>query len=248
MTKQYGKECFYHVYFAHRGLHDISKGIPENSLTAFRAAADAGYAAELDVRLSKDGKVVIFHDNTLERVCKRKGSVADYDYSELKEMSLYGTDETIPLLTDVLSIFQKRGGPLLVELKAGDRSKELCQKTYALLKTYPGVYCIESFHPFIVNWFRKNAPEVFRGQLSGFPEGYRGSVPYPVALFLSACSLTFLNKPDFIAYEIGERPARIINMQKKGIMMFGWTSRTPDADKNGNDALIFENYRPPLKY
>ncbi|MBR2696308.1 MAG: glycerophosphodiester phosphodiesterase [Parasporobacterium sp.] len=244
----FDKSFFWHVNFAHRGLHDLSKGIPENSLAAFRAAAEAGYGAELDVQLSKDDKVVVFHDDDLKRVCGINGTIADYTYEELSKMSLCGTKETIPLFSDVLDIFKEKGGPLLVELKTGKRNVELCEKTYALLKTYPGVYCIESFNPFIVNWFRKNAPEIFRGQLAEGPGGYRGVVPRFVAHMLSYCRLSFLNKPDFIAYELGKRPKRILRMKEKGRMLFAWTSRSPETDQNENDAIIFEHYLPPLKY
>ncbi len=246
--KRFDKSHFWHINFAHRGLHDLNKGIPENSLAAFRAAAEAGYGAELDVQLSKDGEVVVFHDDTLNRVCGIKGRVADFTYEELHKMSLCGTQETISLFSDVLDIFREKGGPLLVELKTGKRNNELCQKTYALLQTFPRVFCIESFNPFIVNWFRKHAPEVFRGQLAESPGGYNGVVPRYIAHLLSYCRLSFLNKPDFIAYEIGKRPKRILKLKEKGAMLFGWTSRQQEVDESDNDALIFENYQPALRY
>ncbi len=248
MTKQFGKEQFYHLNFAHRGLHDIKNGIPENSLAAFRAAAEAGYGAELDVRLSKDGEVVVFHDNDLKRVCGLEGRVEDFDLEKVRTIKLCGTEETIPLFSDVLSIFRDKGGPLIVEIKTGARNAELCRKTYEQLKKFPGVYCIESFSPVIVNWFRKNAPEVFRGQLAGTPESYKGSVPAPVGHILSSCIVTVFNKPDFIAYQICERPKRVLKMREKGVLLFAWTSRTPDTNEAKNDAVIFEHYRPPLKY
>lgn len=248
MIKLFNKEDFFHIYFAHRGLHDPASGIPENSLAAFRAAVDAGYGAELDVQLSKDGQVVVFHDDTLKRVCGITGKVSDYDYEELQKMQLYGTSETIPLLTDALEIFEKGTGPLIVEIKTGKRNKELCRKTYEILKTYPGVYCVESFNPFIVNWFRKNAPEVFRGQLAEGPGGYPKTIPRLMAHLLSYCRMSFLNKPDFIAYEICRRPKRILKLRDKGILLFAWTSRKPKVDEAENDAIIFEYYRPALKY
>ena len=246
--KLFNKEHFLHLYFAHRGLHDLKSQIPENSLAAFRKAAEAGYGAELDVQLSKDGQVVVFHDDTLDRVCGVKGNVGDYDYAELKKMSLCETTERIPLFSEVLDIFRDKGGPLIVELKTGKRNSELCEKTMQHLKNFPGIFCIESFDPFIVNWFRKNAPEVFRGQLAEGPGGYPRSIPRFAAFLLSRCMLSFLNKPDFIAYEICKRPERIRKMQKKGILLFAWTSRTPDKDEAENDAIIFENYRPPLSF
>jgi len=245
----YGKDYFYHVNFAHRGLHDISRGIPENSLAAFREAACAGYGVELDVQLSMDGQVVVFHDDTLDRVCSVHGNVSDFDYSELQKMQLLGTNETIPLFTDVLSILAQGSGPLIVELKSGARNTELCEKTYRILQGYPGVFCIESFHPMIVNWFRKNAPEIFRGQLAQPAEEYPESISRIAAKILAGCRLSFLNKPDFIAYETGTRPRPVLKRRETGkSLLFAWTSREPDRDQAENDGVIFEKYRPSLKY
>lgn len=244
---QFEKEQFLHVNYAHRGLHDTGSGIPENSLAAFRAAREAGYGAELDVQLSKDGQVVVFHDDTLDRVCSVYGNVCDFIWDELKDMPLLGTDERIPLFTDVLDVFAG-GGPLIVELKSGKRNNELCEKTYEILKSYPGVYCIESFHPFIVKWFKDNAPEVFRGQLAQPAGEYPDTVSRLSAWLLAGCRLSFLNKPDFIAYENVSRPARVLAKRKKGTLLFAWTSRTPDVDQTLNDGVIFENYRPALRY
>ena len=136
-------------------------------LAAFRAAAEKGYGVELDVQLSSDGYVVVFHDDTLDRICGVHGKVIDYPLEQLQGMKLLETAETIPLFTDVLAVLQQGAGPLIVELKTvGKRNPELCEKTREILHSYPGVFCIESFDPMIVRWFRKNAPEIFRGQLA----------------------------------------------------------------------------------
>jgi len=246
--KKYTKENFYHFNFAHRGLHNIENGIPENSLTAFRAAVSAGYGIELDVQLSKDGQVVVFHDDDLKRVCGVDAPVDSKTFAELEELRLLETEEKIPLFTEVLAITGEGKGPLIVELKNGHRNNELCRKTLDILKTYKGVFCIESFNPFIVNWFRKNASDIFRGQLSASKESFKKSQPGIVAAFLSQCLLTSVNKPDFIAYENAERPKRIRKLRDKGIMLIAWTSKVPDIDQAMNDAVIFEQYLPPVKY
>ena len=138
---------------AHRGLHARDKSIPENSLEAFSLAADMGYGIELDVQLSKDGYVVVFHDDTLDRVCGVHGRVEEYNYSELKKMRLCGTECSIPLFSDVLRLINGRR-PIICELKNGKRNRELCRKTYDLISAYRGEICIESFNPLIVGWFR----------------------------------------------------------------------------------------------
>lgn len=235
-------------YYAHRGLYDNHRGIPENSLPAFRAAAGKGYGAELDVQLSADGHVVVFHDDTLDRICGVSGCVSDFHLADLRKMRLLGTNETIPLFTDALKVLQQGSGPLIVELKSGRRNKELCEKTRDILLEYPGVFCIESFDPRIVRWFRKAAPDFFRGQLSQPAADYGGLVTAPVACLMAGCRFSFLNKPDFIAYKIGPRPERVLRMRRKGVLLIAWTSRTPEQDAGENDAVIFEYAAPPPTY
>ncbi len=245
--RSFSESDFKGFYYAHRGLYDNGGGRPENSIAAFRAAADAAYGAELDVQLSRDGKVVVFHDDTLDRMCGVHGNVCDFTLEELQRMRLLGTEETIPLFTDVLSVFGRGPGPLIVELKTGARRRELCRKTREILKGYPGVFCVESFDPRIVYWFRKNAPEVFRGQLAQPRENYGKYHPL-TALVLSECRLSFLNRPDFIAYKIGRRPERVLRMRRGGVLLVAWTSHDPEKDARENDAVIFEYSLPPRTF
>ncbi|MGI6073014.1 MAG: glycerophosphodiester phosphodiesterase family protein [Lachnospiraceae bacterium] len=242
------KRAFWRVNFAHRGLFDNDNQVPENSMAAFKAAVEEGYGIELDVQLSKDGEVVVFHDHTLDRMCKVAGNVEDYTYEELHEMRLLDTDETISLLSDVLSVIEQGTGPLIVELKTCRRRNELCRKTYDILQQYKVVYCVESFDPFIVYWFKKNAPEVVRGQLAQRKSDYPKEISRPVAAMLANCCFSFLNKPDFIAYKNVERPRHVHRLRKKGVMLFAWTSTTPDVDQKENDGVIFEQYRPAVRF
>jgi glycerophosphoryl diester phosphodiesterase len=161
--------------FAHRGLHRLDKSVPENSLPAFDAAARIGYGVELDVRITKDGELVVFHDDNTKRVCGVDGRVEDLTWPELCKLRLCGTEYGIPLLTEVLELLGRRC-PVIIELKRGGRNRELCKKTYGIMKKSGGRYCVESFDPRIVGWFRHHAPEVLRGQLASDPsrcEGHR---------------------------------------------------------------------------
>ena len=88
---------FLHTMFAHRGYHCIENGIPENSLSSFRAAISHGYGIELDVHLSTDGKLVVFHDDDLSRICGRPEAVEVLPSKELQRCRLQDTTETIPL-------------------------------------------------------------------------------------------------------------------------------------------------------
>ena len=246
--RKYSSSDFTGIYYAHRGLHDNRQGVPENSLAAFRAATEKGYGVELDVQLSSDGQVVVFHDGAVHRMCGVEGKVADFSLSELQQMRLLDTEETIPLFTDVLDVLREGAGPLIVELKAGDRNDELCQKTLDILQDYPRIFCIESFDPNIVLWFCKHAPEVFRGQLSQPQEDYGTTVAPMTARLLAECGYSTMNQPDFIAYKIGPRPECVLRMRKKGVLLIGWTSHDAEKDAKDNDGVIFESCTPPLRY
>ena len=231
--------------FAHRGLHSRDKSVPENSLRAFELAAAAGYGMELDVQLTRDGQVVVFHDDDLKRVCGVDGRVDDYTFSELQSFPLCGTAERIPLFSDVLNTVRGRGA-IICELKTGPRNRELCKKTYDLIAAYPGEICVESFDPRIVAWFRFHAPELLRGQLAAKPEEYDKQGPAQ-AWLLSRCLFNFLSRPHFIAYQLVRRPVTVRLAEFLGAMRVAWTSHEPRNEK-GQDAVIFEFYKPRLSF
>ena len=229
--------------FAPRGLHSRDTSVPENSLRAFELAAAAGYGVELDVQLSKDGQVVVFHDDTLKRVCGVEGRVDEYSYAELQQMRLCGTGETIPLFSDVLNTIHGRGG-IICELKTGRRNRELCKKTLDLISAYRGDICIESFDPFIVSWFRFHAPDMLRGQLSS--DSFKEQPPLR-AFLLSRCLMNFISRPHFIAYKLTKKPLSVRFAELLGAMKVAWTSHDPRSEK-GQDAVIFEFYRPNISF
>ena len=232
--------------FAHRGLHTPDKAVPENSLEAFRLAAENGYGVELDVQLSKDGQVVVFHDDTLDRVCGVHGRVDDFDYSELSRMKLCGSKWGVPLFSDVLGVIAGRG-PVICELKTGPHNAELCRKTYQLISSYRGDICIESFDPRIVAWFRFHAKDLVRGQLATLPANYPEDVTggKPFAFLAGHTLLNFLGRPQFIAYEVGRQPLSVRLAQLLGAMKIAWTSHDV-RNEAGKDAVIFEYYKPTI--
>ncbi|MFV0413005.1 MAG: glycerophosphodiester phosphodiesterase family protein [Oscillospiraceae bacterium] len=232
--------------YAHRGLHGKSGQVPENSLAAFAAAANAGYGRELDVQLSKDGQVVVFHDDTLDRVCGVNGRVDSFEYSELMGFRLHQSEQGIPLFTEVLNTVAGRV-PLIVELKMGPRNAELCRKTKAILGEYAGPYCIESFDPRIVRWFKKNAPGVLRGQLASRPKELNSSLS---GFLVGTLLCNFLGRPHFIAYGKGKQPFTVL-VAKSLAMKVVWTVRPEDDIQRleiENDAVIFEFYEPETQY
>ena len=190
-----------HRFYAHRGLFDNESEAPENSLAAFKRAVDAGYGMEMDIQLTKDDKLVVFHDATLKRMCGVDGNVWDYTLEELKQFKLAKSDETIPTFEEVLNLVAGKT-PLIVEYKLDRPLTKVCELGDELLSKYQGVYCIESFHPFALMWYRKHRPDVMRGQLSGNlakeTTDRRKKVYYTLVTYLLTNILT---KPDFIAYD-----------------------------------------------
>jgi len=240
------KAPFYGRNFAHRGLHRMDKSVPENSLAAFEAAAQRGYGVELDVRLTGDGKVVVFHDDELDRICGVPGKVECLGWEYLKTLRLCGTQERIPLLEDALSVIKGRS-PDIVELKRGRNNRLLCEKTLAILRRYDGPCCIESFDPFIVRWFRKNAPDVLRGQLSCSMDRFKEETSWIKAFLISNVLTNFLSRPQFLAYRIGKKPLLARLCELMGAMKVAWVSRDWRSERN-NDAVIFEFYRPRTRF
>lgn len=228
---------------AHRGLHKADKTVPENSLAAFRAAVDAGYGVELDVHLTTDGEVVVFHDDTMGRMCGVEGRVEDMSLRQLKALKLLDTAETIPTLDEVLEVINGQV-PIILEIKRGEYNDELCLRVYETIVGYEGDICVESFDPFIVRWWKKNAPEVLRGQLSCTAEKF-GSSTSPLNAFLVSNLLTnFLCRPQFIAYGICEKKPLLVRLcEKMGVMKVAWTSHGY-ASESYHDTVIFEYYRP----
>ena len=241
------KMPFNGVNCAHRGLHSQDKSIPENSLAAFRKAAENGYGVELDVQLSKDGQVVVFHDDTLKRVCGVDKRVDELTLEELQALKLCGTEERVPLFTQVLSAICGRG-PIICELKTGRNNRELCRKTLDIIEGYSGDICIESFDPCIVAWFRFHAPHLLRGQLSSPCKSFASEgMPKPLAFILSRCLMNPLARPQFIAYEIAKKPLQVKLCEAMGAMKVCWTSLSPSNEKK-NDCVIFQFYRPERKF
>ena len=245
-TGQPGLEKFRGWAYAHRGLH--GEGRPENSLAAFRAAVEGGYGAELDVHLLKDGSLAVIHDSKLLRTTGKEGRVEDLTAEELAGYTLEGTEETIPLFSDVLKVFAGKT-PLIVELKVENNCDALCSAVAELLEGYEGDYCVESFDPRAVAWFKKNRPQVIRGQLM---ENYfaTGSKLYPaLKLALTNHMANFLTGADFVACRYQDLGLYANAVARSLWKMAGvtWTIRTQaefdDAVSKGW-IPIFEGFAP----
>lgn len=233
--------------YAHRGLHDNAGDAPENSLRAFQKAADAGFGIELDIQMTKDHIPVVFHDFTLKRICGGEGKICDYTYEELQRFRLCGSDQTIPKFEDVLKCVDGRV-PLIVELKIEITDTSICSAGDRLLSEYKGMYCIESFNPLGVLWYRRHRKNVVRGQLSDafLKEGeYRG----PLYFLLQNLMFNWLGRPDFVAYN-HRYPKELSRRLCRGLyhnMAAAWTIKSQEQLKAAGkyfDIYIFDSFVP----
>ena len=237
--------------YAHRGFHDREKGIPENSLAAFKRAASNGFGAELDVHLMKDGKLAVIHDASLLRTAGADVYIEDLTAGELENYRLEGTEQRIPLLEEVLPLFVGRA-PLIVELKAErGNAAALAEAACALLDKYHVTYCMESFDPRCLMWLWENRPDVVRGQLSeNFARHGDGeNLPGVVRWVLSNLLLNCRTRPDFIAYRFEDRKCLSLRLCR-GIYRaqeFSWTIRSKAdmaAAEQDGALVIFEQFNP----
>ncbi len=241
---------FTEVCIAHRGLFD-REIIPENSRTAFREAVRKGYGVELDVRLTQDGVPVVFHDDTLSRMCGVEKKVSECTYDELCTYPLAGTQKRIPALVDVLKDIAG-DTPVLVEIKAGKEYKRTVEKTAEALDSYNGVYAVQSFHPLVLVWFRKHRPRVLRGQLS--TDYRRDTVVCSVFQRIVRTNLicNVLTYPDFVSFRHTMTGLRSYRICKRwyDTVSFGWTVRSEEelhrAEKEF-DGIIFDSFLPGKK-
>lgn len=232
--------------YAHRGLYDNKSGTPENSLAAFKMALEGGFGMELDVQLTKDGQLVVFHDKTLKRMCGADVCLSELSFADTQKYTLLGTEERIPLFSQVLAMVNGRM-PLIVEIKHYGSVNRIAKETNTMLSRYKGPYCVESFHPLAMRWFKKNAPQVIRGQLaSGVIT--RESPAYQQAA-LKYLLVNAISRPDFVSYDIREDKNASIFLLKHLFrpLWVAWTVRTPEEHEKALlkfDLQIFEGFMP----
>lgn len=201
---------------AHRGIHD-NKIIYENTLEAFELAIKKDYIIELDIHLTKDKKIVVFHDYNTKRITGIDKIVEQSTYKELNNQNAIH----IPLLEEVLKLVNGKV-PLLIELKQLCKVGELENNLMAILKKYKGKYAIQSFNPKVLYYFKKKYPDVLRGQLS---YNYKNKkLPFYQKVLLKHMLLNPITKPNFISYKYNELPlTRLNKYHKKNIPLLGWT-------------------------
>ncbi len=232
-------------HYAHRGLYNHGTEIPENSMMAFKKSKHLGYGCELDVQCTKDGKLVVFHDDNLYRMTGFDGILETMNYSEIKDLRLRNTDERIPLFKDVLAIDLKE---IVIEIKSTKARSKIVLAVLKELKTYRGKFSVCSFDPLILLELKRQAPIIPRGLIMDNPNNSTLSI-FQKLILKYALLMGFI-RPDYISMKYED-----INVIYKLFRLLGgrtlvWTIKDIKDEhdlKNKVDGIIFENYLPTIK-
>ena len=200
-TRKAQMKPFEEVYITHRGFYD-NKAIPENSLPAFRKTVRNRMGTELDVQLTKDDRLVVFHDHSPKRMCGVDRVLTECTYDELLQYPLLDTEEKIPLFEEVLAVL-KPDTPLIIEIKPEGDAIRTCEETVQLMKNYDYTYIMESFNPLVVKDLKDKHPEIIRGQLAyNMISDENNRYPFIVKFACTGMLTNVLTRPDFIAYNV----------------------------------------------
>ena len=230
---------------AHRGLHDFSKGVVENTASAFAAAIAKGYAIECDLQLTRDGEAVVFHDEHLERLTEGHGMVKDLTVAEMKQLVVRNSTDKVQTLAELLA--QVKGQvPLVIELKSHwDGDERLAQRAVEILKGYSGPFCLMSFDPDVITAVRRLAPAFIRGIVAERATDYH-YLPLAKQTELRTFSHVGRTRPDFVSFYYEELPwAPITALRAAGMPVITWTIRSPAQAVMAmrcSDQITFEGF------
>lgn len=214
---------------AHRGLHDAN--IPENSMAAFRKCIDNKIPIELDVHLLKDGHLAVFHDDNLKRMTGIDRDIHDMTKEDLNSIRLLGTEETIPMLEDVLKVVS---GKVILDIEVKTlrgSSLEVCKRVAEALDDYSGPFFVKSFNPFYVAWFRFFRPNYQRGLLVSKLRSAKMS--RIVKFLLYHMTFNFLCAPDFLALSKDDFSKKRIEKLRKKYPILLWVVRNEETLYDG---------------
>ena len=215
---------------AHRGVHN-EKDIIENSIEAFKEAVNKNYIIELDVHFLKDGEVVVFHDDNIERMTGINKNLKDCTYDEIRNIKLLNKNTYIPKFSDVLKLVDGKV-PILIELKNDNKVGLLESSLVQILKKYNGKYAVQSFNPLSIMWFKNNYPNIIRGQLvCKFKNKKMDNIK---KFILKTMFFNIITNPDFISHSVDDLSYKEVNKIKKNKFILGWTVR----NKERYDELI----------
>ena len=223
---------------AHRGLHDASRGIYENTLSACRAALEAGYNIEVDLQPSSDGIPMVFHDYTLERMTGKRGDARDLTAAELQEAQIMDSGDTIPTLRQLLDLIQGKVG-IILELKGKPGNDDGFVAAVAHeLEDYVGNAAIMSFHHHVLEDARSIAPHLALGLTAeGNDRFYDAHREMAVAANV-----------DFVSYELANLECEFVReFRETGRPLICWTVKSPEDaaySSKHSDQPTFEGFLP----
>jgi glycerophosphoryl diester phosphodiesterase len=226
----------------------VPGGAPENSLAAFQAACAGGYAIELDVQLSADGDVVVFHDDHLPRMTGAEGRPRDHTVADLTGLALSGTEETIPTLADALTVIGHRA-MVYIELKTPfGEVGELEKRVSEILLDHNGPVAVIGFNPYSHAWFAEHQPQILRGldSYGWADDNARKLAPEISASRLAALEHVEIARPDFLALGLDMLPSpQADRLRAQGMPVVAWTVRSAEqwsGIRDHCDNLIFEGF------
>lgn len=235
---------------AHRALHDASHGIYENCRSAIIAAINNDYAIEIDLQLSSDGRAVVFHDDTLDRLTNKSGNVADYSAAQLAQITVGTGSDVIETLEEILQLINGQV-PVLIELK--DQSRRLSQTdgrleqaTYEALSTYQGPAAVMSFNPHMIAIMAQLTPDLPLGLTTGSFQDPNWGIDEMRIAHLSEIADYDPKRYSFVSHFALELTVpRIQALKDQGAAIFTWTIRSPEAEaiaRQTVDNITFEGY------
>jgi glycerophosphoryl diester phosphodiesterase len=231
---------------AHRGLHDATAGVIENTASAVVAAAAAGYGIEVDLQITADAEAMVHHDAELGRLTEGSGRLGAMTAAELQRMRFHATSDRMMTLGDLTDLVAGRVA-LCLELKSAfDGDLRLAQRTAQVLESYSGPVAVMSFDPRQIAAMQEFAP--------GLPRGIVAQRHRPDRRVANGEKLAYLlhgfrSRPHFIAYHVQDlpAPAPLLARYVMGMPLLTWTVRTPQDRRRAAtwaDQMIFEGFRP----
>jgi glycerophosphoryl diester phosphodiesterase len=232
---------------AHRGLHDVSLGVLENTSSAFAAAITANYAIECDLQVASDGEAMVFHDETLERLTTAKGPFNQLAARNLQMLGYRVGEDRMQTLGELLDQVNGRV-PLVIELKSlWDSDMTLVLRALKILEFYAGPYCLMSFDPDVVAALAELAPRTVRGIVADRTvDGYLNHLPLARRLALRSFSHLARTKPHFVSYCFRDLPfPPVQQIRAAGHPVITWTIRSPEEASIARrycDQITFEGF------
>lgn len=234
------KEWFKEDYFAHRGLHNFQ--CPENTLAAIKHAVLKGYSVEFDVQITKDNHLIVLHDENLKRLCNRDINIKNSNYDDIRYLKINNSNETIPLLRDVLNEIPLKT-KVLIELKSSNRNKRFVKTFLDMMENYETEFAVLSFDPRIV-YILKKYPHISRGFIKRKDVTKSRIINYLLNLF----PIIKIVNPDFIMHKLTDLPDKKINMLfKNGMPILSYTAQNIDVlneMRSKYTNAVFEGFTP----